>query len=69
MAIEFRKVDDFGLAVFLVWGPLDEEYIGKLEPQENGKFIYNCFAEINYTTQYLEQILSKMKELQSEVLK
>lgn len=64
--IEFKKVDDFGLAVFLRWKSFDDQYLGKLEPQEDGTYIYNCHAEINYTADNLEKILLKIKDLEKE---
>lgn len=64
--IEFKKVDDFGLAVFLKWKSFDDQYLGKLEPQEDGTYIYNCHAEINYTAENLEKIFLKIKDLEKE---
>ena len=56
--IEFRESLQKKTAVFYLGN-----ICGQFERQLEGKVIYNCFCEINYTVESLEQILSKMKEL------
>lgn len=61
MMIEFRESLQKKIGVFYLGN-----ICGQFDRQLDGKVIYNCYAEINYTVQSLEQILSKMKELQGE---
>jgi len=66
MTINFTKCD-FGLGVYYDNKLLEEPiFTGSIEKQEDGSVIYNSYAEINYGVNELEQVLSKMKELQSE---